>query len=93
MEERKRSKNAEIYNKLYQVIQQVRFFNVIICSFTPFTSILPKISSAVYDTLGESGIIDKITAFAFNTTSSDTGRSKGACILLEKRIKRNIFLK
>lgn len=50
-----------------------------------------EISSAVYDALLQKNILERTEAFVFDTTSSNTGRFKGAATLLEKAIGRNIL--
>lgn len=50
-----------------------------------------QISAAVYDTLEDNNILNNVEAFVFDTTSSNTGKFKGACNLLEKRIGRDIL--
>lgn len=48
-------------------------------------------ASAIYETLENWGLIEKIQAFSFDITASNTGRIKGACTLLEQKLKRNIL--
>lgn len=50
-----------------------------------------EISSAVYDTLQKWSLLDKVQAFVFDTTASNTGRLNGACILLEQSLEREIL--
>lgn len=50
-----------------------------------------EISSAVYDALEDKHILERTEAFVFDTTSSNTGRLKGACVLLERSIGREIL--
>lgn len=50
-----------------------------------------EISNAVFDTLEKWGLLDKVVAFVFDTTSSNTGRLNGACTLLEMKLGRNIL--
>lgn len=50
-----------------------------------------EIASAVYESLDENQILNRVEAFVFDTTASNTGRFKGACTLLEKRIGRDIL--
>lgn len=50
-----------------------------------------EISSAVYDALEDKNILTKTEAFVFDTTSSNTGRFKGACTLLERAIGKEIL--
>lgn len=50
-----------------------------------------EMSSAVYDALEKQNILSRTEAFVFDTTSSNTGRFKGACVLLEKAIGRDIL--
>ncbi|KAF2897735.1 hypothetical protein ILUMI_08441 [Ignelater luminosus] len=49
-----------------------------------------KISNAVFNTLEKWGLVDKVQAFVFDT-SSNTGRFNGACTLLEMKLGRNIL--
>lgn len=49
------------------------------------------ISSAVYEALEINNVLDKVEAFVFDTTSSNTGKFKGACNILEKKIGREIL--
>lgn len=46
---------------------------------------------AVYNTLQEWNLADRVQALCCDTTASNTGRLKGACILLEKELGRNIL--
>jgi len=48
-------------------------------------------SSAIYDTLKEWSLLDKVQAFVFDTTASNTGRLNGACHLLEQKLDRDIL--
>jgi hypothetical protein len=50
-----------------------------------------EISSAVYESLDKYGILNRVEAFSFDTTASNTGRFKGACALLERRVGRDIL--
>lgn len=50
-----------------------------------------EIASAVYDTLEDHNILHKTQAFVFDTTASNTGKFRGACHILEKRIGRDIL--
>jgi hypothetical protein len=47
-----------------------------------------KISSAVYNLLLDWNLVDKVQAFVFDTTASNSGRLYGAC---EKLLKRDIL--
>lgn len=51
-----------------------------------------EISSAVYDVLKEWDLISKVQAFSFDTTASNTGRKKGACTLLERKLDKSVLL-
>lgn len=50
-----------------------------------------EIASAIYDTLEENNVLEKTEAFVFDTTAANTGKFKGACNILEKRIGRDIL--
>lgn len=50
-----------------------------------------EISSAVFDTLQKWSLIDKVQAFVFDTTASNTERLNGACVLLEQSLEREIL--
>lgn len=50
-----------------------------------------EIASAVYDSLEEYQVLDRIEAFVFDTTALNTGKFKGACNILEKKIRRDIL--
>lgn len=50
-----------------------------------------EISSAVFDTLQRWSLLEKVQAFVFDTTASNTGRLSGACILLEQSLEREIL--
>lgn len=50
-----------------------------------------NIAQAVYDTLVEWGITERVVACSFDTTSSNTGHESGACILLEKLLGRKLI--
>ncbi|XP_050530378.1 uncharacterized protein LOC126899463 [Daktulosphaira vitifoliae] len=50
-----------------------------------------EISSAVYDNLAKWSLLDKVQAFVFDTTASNTGRINGACTLLEQKLDRDIL--
>lgn len=50
-----------------------------------------EICSAVYNTLNDWCLLDKVEAFVFDTTASNSGRLNGACILLEQKLNRNIL--
>jgi len=48
-------------------------------------------TSSEYDILEEWCLLEKIQAFVFDTTASNTGRLNGACHLLEKKLDRDIL--
>ena len=48
-------------------------------------------AAAVFDALIEWGISDRIQAMAFDTTSSNTGNNIGACVLLERKLQRDLL--
>jgi len=48
-------------------------------------------ASAVYEALKDWDIADKVRAMCFDTTSSNTGRSIGACVLLEQKLGRELL--
>lgn len=50
-----------------------------------------EISSAIYDTLEDWSLLEKVKAFVFDTTASNTGRLNGACVLLEQKLGRDIL--
>lgn len=50
-----------------------------------------EISSAVYDTLKDWHLLEKVQAFVFDTTASNSGRLNGSCVLLEQMLNRPIL--
>ncbi|KAL4149448.1 hypothetical protein QTP88_003398 [Uroleucon formosanum] len=50
-----------------------------------------EISSAVYNTLNEWNMLEKVQAFVFDTTASNSGRLNGSCVLLEQMLNRPIL--
>ncbi|KAL4090708.1 hypothetical protein QTP88_025495 [Uroleucon formosanum] len=50
-----------------------------------------EISSAVYDTLKDWSMLEKVQAFVFDTTASNSGRLNGSCVLLEQMLNRPIL--
>lgn len=50
-----------------------------------------EISSAVYDTLKDWTMLEKVQAFVFDTTASNSGRLNGSCVLLEQMLNRPIL--
>lgn len=50
-----------------------------------------QIASGVYECLLSWGITDKVKSMCFDTTASNTGLRKGACILLEQRMDREML--
>ncbi|KAL4141736.1 hypothetical protein QTP88_004317 [Uroleucon formosanum] len=73
----------------------------VIVSYKKFEKLLnvPKLISgtgqnqaeAVFHALEEWGLIDHVQALCCNTTASNTGRLKGACIILEQLLERDIL--
>ena len=51
-----------------------------------------EISSAVYNLLLDWNLVDKVQAFVFDTTASNSGRLNGACVLLEQLLNSDILL-
>lgn len=45
----------------------------------------------VYDLLQDWDLVDKVQAFVFDTTSSNTGHLNGACVLLEQLLNHDIM--
>lgn len=45
-----------------------------------------EISSAVYEIIGDWGILNEVKVFVFNTTHSNTEKFNGACSFLERKI-------
>lgn len=50
-----------------------------------------EISSAVYDTLKNWNMLEKVQAFVFDTTASNSGTLNGSCVLLEQILNRPIL--
>ncbi|XP_050520208.1 uncharacterized protein LOC126893767 [Daktulosphaira vitifoliae] len=50
-----------------------------------------EMASAVYDTLESWNLIKNVQAIGFDTTASNTGRIKGACMLLEQKLERDLL--
>lgn len=50
-----------------------------------------KIASAVYESLVSWGLLDKVKSMSFDTTASNTGSRKGACILLEQKMDKELL--
>lgn len=48
-------------------------------------------AAAVHEALLDWGIAEKVRAMCFDTTSSNTGRSIGTCILLEQKLGRELL--
>jgi hypothetical protein len=48
-------------------------------------------AAAVYMALEEWGIDDRVRAMSFDTTSSNTGRIAGACVLLEQKLGKELL--
>lgn len=49
------------------------------------------IAKAVYKVLQEWHLTDKVQAICFDTTSTNTGHTNGAAVLLEKLLNRSLF--
>lgn len=49
------------------------------------------VSLAVFETLNRWSLLEKVQAFTFDSTASNTGRLNGACVLLEQRLERDIL--
>lgn len=54
---------------------------------TSFTG--SEVSSAVFDTLLDWSLLDKIQAMVIDTTASNTDKLNGACVLLEQKLNYN----
>jgi len=60
---------------------------------------VPKISAgtgeaqacAVMQLLVEWGLVDRVSGMCFDTTASNTGRTNGACVLLEQKLNRDML--
>lgn len=50
-----------------------------------------NIATAVYNLLNAWNIADRVTGMGFDTTSSNTGSQKGACLLLQNRLGRKLI--
>ena len=50
-----------------------------------------SIASAVVAALEEWGVADRVVGIAFDTTSSNTGRSSGACVLVEQELEQDLL--
>ena len=48
-------------------------------------------AEAVYGASEQWGISEKVKAMCFDTTASNTGLCKGACILLEQKMDRDLL--
>ena len=48
-------------------------------------------ADAVFEALQKWNITDRVQAFCFDTTASNTGRFQGACVLLEQKLERDIL--
>lgn len=46
---------------------------------------------AVYECLHEWGLLNTVKAMCFDTTASNTGRLKGACVILEQMLERELL--
>jgi len=50
-----------------------------------------EVVSAIFDTWEDWNLIENVQAFGFDTTASNTGRLKGACIILEQKLDRDVL--
>jgi len=48
-------------------------------------------ADAVFEAVSEWGLADSIRAMCFDTTSSNTGRIAGACVLLEQKLGKELL--
>jgi hypothetical protein len=48
-------------------------------------------ASAVYEALNDWNIADMVRAMCFDTTASNTGHNTGACVLLERKLGRELM--
>jgi 3-oxoacyl-(acyl-carrier-protein) synthase len=48
-------------------------------------------ASAVAQALEEWGLYDRVSAMCFDTTSSNTGRVNGSCVLLEQKLGKDLM--
>ena len=48
-------------------------------------------AQAIYNALNEWDITDKVIGMSFDTTSANTGKHKGACALLEEKLRKKLF--
>lgn len=48
-------------------------------------------ASAVYEAITEWELQDNIQSMSFDTTASNSGRSNGACVLLEQKLKKELL--
>jgi hypothetical protein len=46
---------------------------------------------AIYDMVNQWNLVEKVQAMSFDTTSANTGRFRGACVLFEKQIGRELL--
>ncbi|GBM75037.1 hypothetical protein AVEN_213331-1 [Araneus ventricosus] len=49
-------------------------------------------AQVIYNALNEWDITDKVIGMSFDTMSANTGKDKGACILLEEKLGKKLFL-
>lgn len=48
-------------------------------------------ADAVYNTLEDWNLCEKVGAMSFDTTATNTGKHKGACVLLENKLKKSLL--
>ena len=48
-------------------------------------------AKAVCEAIEDWGLTDRVCAMSFDTTSSNTGKEKGACVLIERRIGKSLL--
>jgi len=48
-------------------------------------------ASAVFEALKDWDVVTRVNAMCFDTTSSNTGRSMGACVLLEQMLGKELL--
>lgn len=50
-----------------------------------------NIASAAYESLLSWGLLNKVKSMSFDTTASNTGSRKGACILVEQKMDKEML--
>lgn len=48
-------------------------------------------AAAIYNLLAENQLLDTVEALCCDTTASNTGRIKGACVLLERKLEKDLL--